>query len=162
MSIQVKILRVYYEGALFGFVVPVTIDKLKPGMEIRATVEETSREWITVFCGATGDFNPIHLDRVAAERAGFNDIILPGMMTASRALGVLQQAGIFQNVIMLEEECRFIKPAYQGDKIQYVFRFDEITRIPGDMKVIVRMSFSANNEGGNKLAEGHFVFLVRE
>ncbi len=42
-----------------------------------------SRTSLALFAGGSGDQNPIHIDIDAARRAGFEDVIVPGMMPAA-------------------------------------------------------------------------------
>ena len=61
---------------------------IRVGEEFRSRVRYT-REQIIEFARLTGDTNPLHHDRQAAERANFGEIIASGQQTASRMMGVV-------------------------------------------------------------------------
>lgn len=42
-----------------------------------------SRTALALFAAGSGDQNPIHIDLDAARRAGFDDVIVPGMLPAA-------------------------------------------------------------------------------
>ena len=48
-----------------------------------------TREQIVEFARLTGDMNPLHRDRLAAERASFGEIIASGQQTASQMMGLV-------------------------------------------------------------------------
>lgn len=60
---------------------------LRPGEEVRSQIRFT-REQIVQFAMLTGDLNPLHHDRQAAERASFGEIIASGQQTASQLMGL--------------------------------------------------------------------------
>ena len=108
----------------------------------------------------TGDLNPIHLRKSSAKRAGFSGVVLPGMLTVSLALGILQQSRIFSGPVLLEAHCRFIKPVYRDSKIVYTFRFDEVRVGKKDpLKTVVRLGFLVRKKE-DLLAEGYLVLRV--
>jgi acyl dehydratase len=58
------------------------------GESIRRTVR-LSREDIALFAQVSHDANPLHLNRVAAERARFPDVIASGQQSASLLMGLM-------------------------------------------------------------------------
>ena len=56
---------------------------LKEGDEIPALkIPPVSRQTLALYCGASGDHNPIHVDLDYAKSAGFDDVIAHGMLSA--------------------------------------------------------------------------------
>jgi len=60
-----------------------TFDSLKVGDEIPALkIPPISRHTLALYCGASGDHNPIHVDLDYAKSAGLDDVIAHGMLSA--------------------------------------------------------------------------------
>ena len=60
-----------------------TFESLKLGDDIPALkVLPVSRHTLALYCGASGDHNPIHVDLDYAKSAGLDDVIAHGMLSA--------------------------------------------------------------------------------
>mgnify|MGYP000129604644 FL=1 len=60
-----------------------TYDSLKVGDEIPAMISPpVSRHTLALYCGASGDHNPIHVDLDFAKSSGLDDVIAHGMLSA--------------------------------------------------------------------------------
>ena len=60
-----------------------TFESLKEGDEIPALkIQPVSRQTLALYCGASGDHNPIHVDLDYAKSAGLDDVIAHGMLSA--------------------------------------------------------------------------------
>ncbi len=60
-----------------------TYDSLKVGDEIPTlTTSSVSRHTLALYCGASGDHNPIHVDFDFAKKSGLDDVIAHGMLSA--------------------------------------------------------------------------------
>ena len=58
-------------------------ESLKVGDEIPALkIPPVSRHTLALYCGASGDHNPIHVDLDYAKSAGLYDVIAHGMLSA--------------------------------------------------------------------------------
>ena len=61
-----------------------TFNSLKVGDEIPAlTTHSVSRHTLALYCGASGDHNPIHVDLDFAKSSGLDDVIAHGMLSAA-------------------------------------------------------------------------------
>ena len=59
-----------------------TFDSLNVGDEIPAlTTPSVSRHTLALYCGASGDHNPIHVDLDFAKSSGLDDVIAHGMLS---------------------------------------------------------------------------------
>lgn len=70
---------------------------------------------VVMWCGLTGDMNPIHLDREYSKTTRFKDIIVPGIYIlgfVSATLSKLAVGGIYAS-----QNIRFLKPVYINDTI---------------------------------------------
>ena len=60
-----------------------TYDSLKVGDEIPAMISPpVSRHTLALYCGASGDHNPIHVDIDFAKSSGLDDVIAHGLLSA--------------------------------------------------------------------------------
>ncbi len=60
-----------------------TYGSLKVGDEIPAMISPpVSRHTLALYCGASGDHNPIHVDIDFAKSSGLDDVIAHGMLSA--------------------------------------------------------------------------------
>ena len=61
-----------------------TFNSLNVGDEIPAlTNPSVSRHTLALYCGASGDHNPIHVDLDFAKSSGLHDVIAHGMLSAA-------------------------------------------------------------------------------
>ncbi|MGI5875282.1 MAG: MaoC family dehydratase [Dethiobacteria bacterium] len=72
---------------------------------------------IYTFAGITGDFNPVHINEVAAARGLFKKRVAHGMLSASLISTVLGTGLPGPNTIYLSQEIQFKAPVYIGDTL---------------------------------------------
>lgn len=72
---------------------------------------------VSLFAGITGDFNSVHIDKVAAEKSIFKERIAHGMLTASFISTVIGMYLPGKGSIYLEQNIKFLKPVKLGDTI---------------------------------------------
>ena len=61
-----------------------TFNSLNVGDEIPAlTTPSVTRHTLALYCGASGDHNPIHVDLDFAKSSGLDDVIAHGMLSAA-------------------------------------------------------------------------------
>ncbi len=68
------------------------------------------------FARASGDFNPLHLDPVAARRTRFGQTLIHGVCGTVKALDLLLQK-IGKNVILLSIKVKYSKPVNQDQEL---------------------------------------------
>lgn len=60
---------------------PLNLETIKPGDIVAERVfGPITREMLLAYAEASGDSNPLHLDREVAQRSGFDDVIIHGML----------------------------------------------------------------------------------
>lgn len=61
---------------------PINFSKLSVGDQLSALEFGTvSRHLLALYCGGSGDHNPIHVDRDFAQAAGYDDVFAHGMLS---------------------------------------------------------------------------------
>ena len=99
------------------------------------------------YAGASGDFNPIHIDREVGEKAGLGGAILQGMCTmgwaVEAAVNYLGDPGKLRRF-----RVRFSRPVSSGDVIRFEGR---ITSVEGGK---VSGEISAKNQRGEDVLKG--------
>lgn len=95
------------------------------------------------FAGITGDFNSVHVNRVAAEQSMFGGQIAHGMLTASFISTVLGMYMPGPGTIYLSQNIKFLKPVFIGDT---VLAQVEIVDIKGDRVLLVTEVYNQKDE----------------
>jgi acyl dehydratase len=99
------------------------------------------------YAGASGDFNPIHIDREVGEQAGLGGAILQGMCTmgwaVEAAVSYLGDPGKLRRF-----RVRFSRPVAAGDVIQFN---GKITAVDGKR---LKGEISAKNQRGEDVLKG--------
>ncbi|MBZ8139036.1 hypothetical protein CLD22_03860 [Rubrivivax gelatinosus] len=91
-----------------------------------------TRAEIEDFARLSGDANPLHRDRKAAERAHFGEIIASGQQTVSRLLGLLASRfsrsddGLVRELLVLNVNFAFKTPVFAEQDLHLVWRVTQI------------------------------------
>jgi len=93
-----------------------TFESLKVGDEIPVVkIPPVSRHTLALYCGASGDHNPIHVDLDYAKSAGLGDVIAHGMLSAGYLARMLTD-WVPQSAIRSISN-RFIAMTHIGDSV---------------------------------------------
>jgi acyl dehydratase len=57
-----------------------------------------TRHTLALYCGASGDSNPIHVDKDFAEAAGFPDVFAHGMLVMAYLGEAIEEAGLHRGL----------------------------------------------------------------
>lgn len=126
-----------------------TIGELQVGES--ASFSKTISEYdVYAFAGITGDLNPVHIDRVAAEASPFGARVAHGMLTASLISTVLGARLPGPGTIYLSQSMKFMKPVFLGDTVTATVEVAELLT----NKNRVRLTTRCTNERGEVVAEG--------
>lgn len=107
---------------------PATLDTplIHVGESFRCVLRYT-REQIEQFARLSGDTNPLHSDRLAAERASFGEIIASGQQTASHMMGLVashfsrRDDGVPREMLCLNFNFAFKAPVFAEQDISVVW-----------------------------------------
>ena len=131
------------------------IDGLQVGQaaEMAKTVTEAD---IALFAGVTGDFNPVHLDAVAASQSRFGERIAHGMLSAGFISAVIAMRLPGPGSIYLSQSLRFTKPVRIGDTVTTRVEVVEVMA----PKRRLRLATVCRNQNGETVVEGEAVVMV--
>lgn len=109
-----------------------------------------TRHTLALYCGGSGDHNPIHVDiDFARERAGLDDVIAHGMLVMAYLGRMLTDWAGPEAVKRMKT--RFRAPTRVGDRI--TCRGEIVEELEG----AVRLRISAVRHDGTTLADGEAV-----
>ena len=103
-----------------------------------------TRHTLALYCGASGDHNPIHVDIDFARSAGLPDVIAHGMLSAAW-LGRLLTGWVPQSAIR-SLDVRFTAVTKVGERITCSGRIAERLEAGGERRV--RLALQTANEAG--------------
>ncbi len=111
---------------------------------------------IEAYAGLLGDKNPIHLDKVYAEKTRFKKRIAHGMLVGGFISKVIGMDFPGEGTVYLKQELEFLKPVYIDDKImvrvEVIEQNEETNRLT--LETICR------NLGGETLVKGKALVLL--
>ncbi|MEP7382131.1 MAG: MaoC family dehydratase [Gemmatimonadota bacterium] len=121
--------------------------------EMRKTVTETD---VILFAGITGDFNPVHIDEVAAATSRFGGRIAHGMLSASFISACLAMRLPGPGSIYLTQSLKFTRPVRIGDTITARVEVVEWN----ESKRRARLATTCRNQRDEVVIDGEALMLV--
>jgi len=132
-----------------------TIDMLAVGQ--KESFSKTISDFdIYSFAGITGDFNPVHINDVAAEESMFKRRIAHGMLSAGFISTILGTKLPGPGTIYLGQDLKFKKPVYPGDTVTTVLTVTEIF----PEKNMVKLETVCTNQNGESVITGTATVLA--
>lgn len=127
-----------------------SFDALQVGDAIPALeLPPVSRLTLALYCGASGDHNPIHVDTDFAAIAGLPDVIAHGMLSMGWLARLLTN-WVPQTAIR-DYSVRFAAMTQVGEKITCTGQVTEKFEVNGERRVRLSLT-TANAEGQMKLS----------
>jgi acyl dehydratase len=113
-------------------------------------VEDVDRVDFAKYAGASGDFNPIHVDEPFAREAGSPSVFGHGMLTAGFVSTYLVDWFGIENVVRFRT--RFEARLWPGDTVRVTGEVTDTSTSPTGTTVEVRLT--AENGDGDELVTG--------
>lgn len=110
---------------------------------------------IVLFCGISGDSNPVHLDEQFAQKTMFKGRIAHGMLTASFISTVLGTKLPGPGCIYLSQSMKFRAPVYIGDEVIAILKITGLDAEKG--RATLACDCAVN---GKTVLEGEAVMMV--
>lgn len=120
--------------------------------EMAKTVTESD---VTLFAGLTGDFNPVHVDEVAAATSMFGGRVAHGILSAGFISAVLGMRLPGPGSVYVSQSLRFTKPIRIGDTVTARVEVVEVMA-----KRRLRLATTCRNQHGETVVEGEAVVMV--
>ncbi|MCG3127474.1 MAG: (R)-specific enoyl-CoA hydratase [Phycisphaerae bacterium] len=109
---------------------------------------------VFAFAGASGDFNPLHVDEEYARRTVFGQRVAHGILTAGIISAVLGGDIPGLGTIFVEMHIRFLKPVHLGDTVTATAIVTEFIN-PKRVRLLV----ACVNQQGEDVAIGHVIVI---
>jgi 3-hydroxybutyryl-CoA dehydratase len=116
-------------------------------LELGATAEVSKtigEHDVYTFAGLTGDFNPVHVDEVAAGRSRFGSRVAHGMLAAGLFSAILGTKLPGPGTIYLGQELKFLAPVRFGDTVT---AHVELLELRTDKPIAVFRTWAVNQKG---------------
>jgi len=110
---------------------PIDTPLIRVGESFRRSLRYT-REQIEQFARLSGDSNPLHHDRLVAERAHFGEIIASGQQTASHMMGLVathlsrRDDGVPREMVCLNFNFAFKAPVFAEQDISLLWQVSSL------------------------------------
>ena len=111
---------------------------------------------VVLYAGITGDFNPVHVNAVEAERSRFGGRIAHGMLSAGFVSAAIAMRLPGPGAIYLGQTLRFTAPVRVGDTV--TARVEVAELFPGRRRV--RLATVCRNQRGEVVIDGEATVLV--
>ena len=116
--------------------------KIGDSASFTKTVGETD---LYLFCGISGDFNPLHINQIYATKAKFGKgRLVHGLLVASFISNVLGTKLPGPGTVYISQNLRFMAPVYVGDTVQTVV---EVMEKIEEKRHFVLRTYCVNQEG---------------
>lgn len=97
---------------------------------------------VYLYAGITGDLNPVHVNKVEAEKTAFGERIVHGLLVGGLISTVIGMYVPGPGTIYLEQNFKFIYPVKIGDTLKATV---EITEIINESKGILKLNTIVTN-----------------
>lgn len=125
----------------------------------RRTITEAE---VVLFAGLTGDFNPLHVDHVAAKEGPFGRPVAHGLLGLAISTGLISQSLRVDTMAFLGIlEWKFLHPIHFGDTIHTVSTVVSLEPKSRGRRGIVTWNRRVLNQDGEVVQEGKTQTLVR-
>ncbi|HEY8496550.1 MAG TPA: MaoC family dehydratase [Limnochordales bacterium] len=125
------------------------LHELRVGQRAEVTRRVTARE-VLLYMGATGDLNPIYLDRNYAARTPLGEPVVPAVMLAGYVYVLLTQRLPGPGTVSLSQSLHFLHPVRIGDTLTLTAEVTAIDSARGR----ARLRIVARNQRGQEVLAG--------
>ncbi len=125
--------------------------KIGESVQVSKTISETD---VYLFAGISGDFNPVHVNKVEAEDSIFGKQIAHGFLVGSLLSNAIGMRLPGPGTIYMEQDMRFLKPVHIGDTITARL---EVAEILNEKKRILKLTTQVANQQGDLVIDGYAV-----
>ena len=137
-------------------------EDFEPGRRIATPGRTVTDGDIATFAGLSGDWNPVHVDDVAARKSTFRGRVAHGMLVQSMATGLAVQTGVFHGTLnaLTGMEIRWTTPVRPGDSIRCELLVADRDAEPGPKRGSVMLDVIVRNQDDVVVSESRWTCLV--
>ena len=140
-----------------------TFSEMEPGEKAVTASKVISTQDLDDYCRATGTVAPLHTDEQYARSLGWKTRLVPGLLTSSCAIGLIEQSGLLDDGIAYLEakEIRFKAAVYANDtlKVETELLSKRLTKA-GD-RGLVTYVWKVINQDGEVAVQGQNTCMVK-
>lgn len=106
---------------------------------------------VNLFAGLSGDFNPVHVNQVYAEKGMFGQRIGHGLLTLAVTSGQMNQTGVFEGTtigFLGMDNVRFSSPVRFGDTVLTSATITNTRASNKPERGVVSMTITTTNQRG--------------
>ena len=143
---------------------PLHFEDVEVGFRFETPSRTMTEADLVAFSGVSGDFNPLHTDRVFAAESIYGERIAHGALVLSLTTGLRQRVGLFDGTLMglLEiRSWRFSAPVRIGDTIRVVCEVTDLRETSKPDRGIMVQRIDVLNQDETVVAGGEFVMMLR-
>lgn len=122
--------------------------------EFEKTISESD---VYLYSGITGDMNPIHINKLVAEKTVFKERIVHGLLVSGLISTVIGTIMPGAGTVYLEQNLKFVSAVKIGDTVKAIVEVEEILN---EEKGILKLSTTVCNQEKIKVIEGFAVVKV--
>lgn len=118
---------------------------------------------IVNFAGVSGDFNPLHMDAVFAEKTVFGKRIAHGALVFAITTGLMNATEITKDEFIgfLEADVKWPRPVYIGDTIHIRAEAIEKKLSSKGGKGILKLRLDVMNQNDQQVGEQIWTFMLK-
>ena len=133
-----------------------TLSKSEIGSRFTTTSKVLTQTEEELFCAITENKLPMFLSDNAAQEMGWERRLLPGVLTFSTAIGLMETSGILDDVVAFlgTDKLRFSNPAYIGDEIHVAVELKDKKISKGGTRGTVHYEWCVLNQSGTEIVRG--------
>lgn len=128
----------------------------------RITVTETH---VVNWAGLTGDFYPLHMDRVYAEKTEFGERLAHGPLVFALAVGLVAQSGFGGDAAIAwlgANHMRMLAPVRIGDTVEVEVTVKERKPTRDPKRGVHTWNYRVLNQRGEAVMEFDFVLMLHQ
>lgn len=135
----------------------LSFDEVRVGDEAPVLTHTLTRTDLVQYAGASGDFNPMHTDEVAAKKAGLDSVFGHGMFSAGLlATALTNWVGIGN---LTRYNVRFVKQAWPGEEFATAIKV--VAKREEDGRRLLDLECSLANADGEVKVAGEATATAR-
>jgi acyl dehydratase len=139
----------------------ISADQIQVGSTFVSTRITVTESHVVTFAGLTGDFNPLHMDAIAAQQNGFGKRIAHGMLGHALSTGLRSQIDDWNIFAFLESRRKYVAPILIGDTVSYRATVsDTRPSRSGKPFTVVTVEVQLLNQDGAIVQKGEDVFAI--